>query len=54
MTGQVRSDIIADYAVQRTYGPQEANTLAMASPVRSVTIVWKLTSASSLPCDISG
>lgn len=33
MTGQVRRDIIANYAVQRTYGPQEANTLDMARPV---------------------
>lgn len=33
MVGQVRTDIIADYSVQRTYGPQEANTLDMARPV---------------------
>ncbi len=33
MTGQVRRDIIANYDVQRTYGPQEANTLDMARPV---------------------
>lgn len=33
LVGQVRQDIIADYAVQRTYGPQEANTLDMARPV---------------------
>ena len=28
--------------------------LAMSMPVRSVTMVWKLTSASSRPCEISG
>lgn len=33
LSGQVRRDIIADYSVQRTYGPQEANTLDMARPV---------------------
>ncbi|HTA38641.1 MAG TPA: thiamine pyrophosphate-binding protein, partial [Candidatus Acidoferrales bacterium] len=33
MVGQVRTDIIANYDVQRTYGPQEANTLDMARPV---------------------
>ena len=33
ITGQVRRDIIADYRVQRVYGPQEANTLDMARPV---------------------
>ena len=33
MVGQVRRDIIADYRFQRTYGPQEANTLDMARPV---------------------
>ena len=33
LVGQVRQDIIADYTVQRTYGPQEANTLGMARPV---------------------
>jgi len=33
LVGQVRQDIIADYSVQRTYGPQEANTLGMARPV---------------------
>ena len=27
--------------------------LAMSMPVRSVTIVWKLTSASMRPCEIS-
>ena len=30
------------------------DALAIAIPVRSVIIVWKLTSASSLPCAISG
>ncbi|GAC1304444.1 MAG: biosynthetic-type acetolactate synthase large subunit [Vulcanimicrobiaceae bacterium] len=33
LSGQVRSDLIADYAVQRQRGPQEANTLDMARPV---------------------
>ncbi len=33
LVGQVRQDIIADYRVQRQYGPQEANTLDMARPV---------------------
>lgn len=33
IAGQVRQDIIADYRVQRSYGPQEANTLDMARPV---------------------
>ena len=33
LVGQVRQDIIADYSVQRTFGPQEANTLDMARPV---------------------
>jgi acetolactate synthase-1/2/3 large subunit len=33
MVGQVRTDIIADYGVLRSYGPQEANTLDMARPV---------------------
>ncbi len=33
IVGQVRQDIIANYSVQRTYGPQEANTLDMARPV---------------------
>jgi acetolactate synthase-1/2/3 large subunit len=33
ITGQVRRDLIADYAVARQYGPQEANTLDMARPV---------------------
>ena len=28
--------------------------LAMSSPVRSATAVWKLSSASSRPCEISG
>jgi len=30
------------------------DALAMAMPVMSHTIVWKLTSASSRPCEISG
>ena len=30
------------------------DALAIAMPVRSQTIVWKLTSASSRPCEISG
>ena len=30
------------------------DALAIAMPVRSHTIVWKLTSASSRPCEISG
>ncbi len=29
------------------------DALAMAMPVRSVTMVWKLTSASMRPCEIS-
>ena len=29
------------------------DALAIAMPVRSVTIVWKLTSASMRPCEIS-
>ncbi|WP_180540122.1 thiamine pyrophosphate-binding protein [Nevskia soli] len=33
ISGQVRQDLIADYAKQRQFGPQEANTLAMAAPV---------------------
>ena len=33
LVGQVRQDIIADYTLQRCYGPQEANTLDMARPV---------------------
>ena len=33
IVGQVRQDIIANYSMQRTYGPQEANTLDMARPV---------------------
>ena len=31
-----------------------SDALAMSRPVRSVTIVWKLSSASSRPCAISG
>ena len=30
------------------------DALAIAIPVRSVTMVWKFTSASSRPCEISG
>ena len=30
------------------------DALAISMPVRSVTIVWKLQSASSRPCEISG
>ena len=30
------------------------DAFAVSSPVRSVTIVWKLMSASSRPCEISG
>jgi hypothetical protein len=30
------------------------DALAMSRPVRSATIVWKLSSASSRPCEISG
>ena len=30
------------------------DALAIAMPVRSQTIVWKFTSASSRPCEISG
>ncbi len=33
LAGQVRTDLIADYRVQRQIGPQEANTLDMARPV---------------------
>lgn len=33
IVGQNRQDIIADYTVQRQYGPQEANTLDMARPI---------------------
>lgn len=33
LAGQVRRDLIANYRVQRQYGPQEANTLDMARPV---------------------
>ncbi len=33
ISGQVRRDLIADYSKQRQFGPQEANTLAMAAPV---------------------
>ena len=35
-------------------GSSSIDALAVASPVRSVTIVWKLMRASSRPCEISG
>jgi hypothetical protein len=35
-------------------GSSSIEAFAVASPVRSVTIVWKLMSASSRPCEISG
>ena len=48
-------------AAMETYGASAAavdsssiDALAVASPVRSVTIVWKLMSASRRPCEISG
>ena len=31
-----------------------SDALAQLSPVRSITMVWKLSSASSRPCEISG
>ena len=33
ITGQVRTDLIADYSKVRQVGPQEGNILAMAAPV---------------------
>ena len=33
LTGQVRTDLIADYAHVRQVGPQEANVMAMAAPI---------------------
>jgi acetolactate synthase I/II/III large subunit len=33
LAGNLRQDILADYTRARQYGPQEANTLAMARPV---------------------
>ena len=39
----------------RTYGKSDPiDALAVASPVRSATMVWKFSSASSRPCEISG
>ena len=35
-------------------GSSSSDALAMSMPVRSLTMVWKLSSASSRPCEISG
>ncbi len=45
-----RASVIASAAAVAS---SSIDALAIAIPVRSVTIVWKLTSASSRPCDIS-
>ena len=38
LAGQVRQDLIADYGKLRQFGPQEANTIAMARPVTKYAI----------------
>ena len=50
-TDAQRSSVIASAAAVAS---SSIDALAIAMPVRSETIVWKLTSASSRPCEISG
>jgi len=46
-----RQSVIASAAAVAS---SSSDALAMSSPVSSATIVWKLISASSRPCEISG
>ena len=46
-----RASVIASAAALAS---SSREALATASPVRSATIVWKLSSASRRPCEISG
>src|SRR5271157_6369955 len=41
LAGQVRTDIIADYAKVRQVGPQEGNVVAMAKPVTKYAVTIK-------------
>ena len=46
-----RATVIASAAAVAS---SSSDALAVGSPVRSETIVWKFSSASSRPCEISG